>query len=120
MGSPIIEAVDLERRFPNLPVDNETTIADAIDLERAFPNATRSRSPNSVRVAASEKDKRIKLRNIRRRLLFRMSQSQHNTPNSALFSPKDGLPSPIFHSSVVDETLMKTFDEGEQLIKSPS
>jgi hypothetical protein len=75
MGFPILEALDLERKIPNLPCGNESTIANAIDLERAFPNAARSRSPNSVRVAASEKDKRAKLRHIRRRLLFRVSQS---------------------------------------------
>jgi hypothetical protein len=68
------------------------SIIDAIDLERAFPNIPRSLSPrfcfNNVRAAASENDKQRKLKDFRRRLIFRKSQTR-------LFSsPIDDSPSP--------------------------
>jgi hypothetical protein len=92
MISPIIAALDLERQFSNNPCSNESSIIDAIDLERAIPNIPRSLSPsfcfNKVKAAASENDKQRKLRDFRRRLIFRKSQTR-------LFSsPIDDSPSP--------------------------
>jgi hypothetical protein len=171
MSSPVPDALDLERRFPNSPkrkisssmgaaqavepapreaakmgsrptsspansLANQTfssSILDALDLERRFPNSPRYNynpkfSPNNVRESASQKDRKTKDRNIRRRLRFRLSQwrSLHQSTDgdrssaSNFFSPTGNFPSPILHSSPTGETLMRTCLDNDSFTGSQS